>query len=61
MFFKSRWNSLSGAFEGSARDLQSSATKSRFKAASLFMFLLPLIVILGTVDIVTKGRTRYWP
>ena len=27
----------------------------------MWLFLAPLIVILGTADILTKGRSRNWP
>lgn len=31
------------------------------RVAGMWLFLAPLIVILGTVDFLTKGRTRSWP
>ncbi len=32
-----------------------------FKIAAMWLFLLPLIIILGTLDAMTNGRTRKWP
>ena len=62
MFFISRWNSLShivaSSMMGSA---QSFSVKQRLKVAGLFIFLLPLIIILGIADILTNGRSRNWP
>jgi hypothetical protein len=29
--------------------------------AALWLFLLPLIIILGTADILSGGRSRNWP
>lgn len=29
--------------------------------AAMWLFLGPLIIILGTLDILTNGRTRNWP
>ncbi|MFC0012823.1 hypothetical protein [Devosia nitrariae] len=29
--------------------------------AGTWLFLAPLIVILGTVDVLTNGRSRNWP
>ena len=29
--------------------------------AALWIFLAPLILILGMVDVLTKGRSRSWP
>jgi uncharacterized membrane protein len=40
---------------------QSSSVGQRLKVAGLFLFLLPLIVILGTIDFLTHGRSRNWP
>lgn len=31
------------------------------KIAAMWLFLLPLIIILGTVDVLSNGRTRNWP
>ena len=31
------------------------------KIAAMWLFLLPLIIILGTLDLLTDGRTRAWP
>lgn len=31
-----------------------------FKTAALWVFLAPLIIILGTVDVLTAGRSRAW-
>jgi len=31
------------------------------KVAGMWLFLAPLIIILGTIDVITKGRTRDWP
>lgn len=32
-----------------------------FQIAAVWLFLLPLIIILGTVDVLTNGRSRKWP
>ena len=29
--------------------------------AGMWLFLAPLIIILGTVDVLTEGRSRNWP
>ena len=29
--------------------------------AGMWLFLAPLIVILGTADVLTNGRSRNWP
>jgi len=31
------------------------------KIGAMWLFLLPLIIILGSLDVLTKGRTRHWP
>lgn len=31
------------------------------KIALMWLFLLPLIIILGTIDVLTEGRSRKWP
>ena len=31
------------------------------QTAALWFFLGPLIIVLGTADILTKGRSRAWP
>ena len=31
------------------------------QAAGLWLFLMPLIVILGTADLLSGGRSRNWP
>ena len=28
---------------------------------SMWVFLLPLIIILGSIDLLTQGRSRRWP
>ena len=62
MFFVARWNSLSCAVAGNSfRRANSSYIEYRFKLAGLFLFLLPLIIILGAIDTVTNGRTQDWP
>ena len=33
----------------------------RLKIAAMWFFLLPLIIILGTADRLTTGRSRTWP
>jgi hypothetical protein len=35
--------------------------KVRVQIAAMWVFLGPLIVILGTVDRLTNGRSRNWP
>ena len=40
---------------------QSFSLGQRLKVAGLFLFLLPLIIILGTIDFLTHGRSRNWP
>jgi len=32
-----------------------------FQIAAMWLFLLPLIVTLSTVDALTSGRSRKWP
>lgn len=29
--------------------------------AAMWLFLGPLIIVLGTADVLTKGRSRSWP
>lgn len=44
------------------RTRQGSAMLTKhFKIAAMWLFLLPLIIILGTLDAMTNGRTRKWP
>ena len=31
------------------------------KVAGMWLFLAPLIIVLGTLDVVTNGRSRDWP
>jgi hypothetical protein len=31
------------------------------RVAAMWFFLGPLIIILGTVDVLTNGRSRAWP
>ena len=33
----------------------------RLQIAGMWFFLGPLIIILGTVDVLTEGRSRSWP
>jgi hypothetical protein len=33
----------------------------RLRLAGMWLFLGPLIILLGIVDIVTNGRSRNWP
>jgi hypothetical protein len=33
----------------------------RLQIAGMWFFLAPLIVTLGTVDILTNGQSRHWP
>ena len=35
-------------------------TLRTLQTAALWVFLGPLIIILGTVDVVTAGRSRIW-
>ena len=62
MYFTSRWNSLSRIVAGGSIDgAQSVAIGQRAKVAGLFIFLLPLVIILGTIDFLTDGRSQHWP
>ena len=33
----------------------------RLRIAAMWFFLGPLVIILGTVDCLTDGRSRHWP
>ncbi len=33
----------------------------KFQIAAMWVFLLPLIIVLGTADVLTGGRSRKWP
>ena len=35
--------------------------RKRLALAGMWLFLGPLIIILGTVDILSNGRSRKWP
>lgn len=35
-------------------------TLRKLQIAAMWIFLGPLIIILGTADMVTKGRSRTW-
>jgi hypothetical protein len=35
-------------------------TIRKLQTAAMWVFLGPLIIILGTVDVVTGGRSRVW-
>ena len=62
MFFIARWNLLSRIVGGSSMDAaQSFSVSHRLKVVGLFLFLMPLIIILGTIDSLTSGRSRHWP
>jgi len=39
----------------------SASTLRTLQIAGMWIFLAPLIVILGTADMLTAGRTRNWP
>lgn len=36
-------------------------TIRNIQIAAMWVFLAPLILILGTLDVATKGRSRSWP
>ena len=33
----------------------------RLRVAGMWLFLAPLILMLGTLDVLTNGRSRSWP
>jgi hypothetical protein len=39
----------------------SPSTIRKLKTFALWVFLAPLIVVLGTADVVTRKRSRHWP
>jgi hypothetical protein len=46
---------------GSSMFNRDATPSSALKEAAMWLFLAPLIIILGTADAITKGRTRNWP
>ena len=62
MFSVARWNLLSRAVAGNPiQGARSTSFEEPLKVAGLFLFLLPLIIILGTIDSLTDGRSQHWP
>ena len=59
------WNAhetsaLYGGLGSMERDRGSIMTFRTLQTAAMWVFLGPLIIILGTVDVVTAGRSRIW-
>lgn len=45
---------------GSPQPAEAVMTFRKLKIVAMWIFLGPLIIILGTVDVVTGGRSRKW-
>ena len=45
----------------SRKDLDTPSFSQRLYVAAMWVFLGPLIIVLGTADVLTRGRTRNWP
>lgn len=44
-----------------ANDVHAHTFPQALRIAGMWIFLFPLIVILGTIDLLTEGRSRSWP